>query len=67
MDIQTVMMSTHDALFRNYWLWIIILAVLYAFSLYVYFFPSSSPFGYEGFVDANAKAQIKAGQGPMIR
>jgi hypothetical protein len=40
--------STLDALFRDYTLWIIILSVLYAFSLYVYFFPT--PLSGEGFV-----------------
>jgi hypothetical protein len=37
MDINTDALA---ALIMNYNLWIIILAVLYAFSLYVYFFPT---------------------------
>ena len=57
MDLQAIMMGTNEALFRNYFLWIIILSVLYLFSMYVYFFPSSTPFGYEGFVDAEADAK----------
>lgn len=32
--------STIEALLRNYFLWIAILTVLYAFSLYIYFFPT---------------------------
>jgi len=36
-----------SALDRDYWLWVAIFGVLYAFSLYIYFFPtplSSEPF-----------------------
>jgi hypothetical protein len=36
-----------DALDRDYWLWVAIFAVLYLFSLYIYFFPtplSGEPF-----------------------
>jgi hypothetical protein len=29
-----------DALDRDYWLWVSIFAVLYVFSLYIYFFPT---------------------------
>jgi|LauGreDrversion4_1035100.scaffolds.fasta_scaffold164794_2 hypothetical protein len=39
--------GTLEALDRDYWLWVAIFAVLYAFSLYIYFFPtplSGEPF-----------------------
>jgi hypothetical protein len=32
--------ATLEALARNWMLWVIILATLYAFSLYIYFFPT---------------------------
>lgn len=41
--------ETTAALMRDYTLWIVILLVLYAFSLYVYFFPTPLN-GMEGFV-----------------
>ena len=39
--------GTLDALERDYWLWVAIFGVLYAFSLYIYFFPT--PFSGEPF------------------
>jgi len=48
-------MGTNEALFRNYFMWIIIFSVLYLFSFYIYFFPSSTPFGYDGFMDVGSQ------------
>jgi hypothetical protein len=58
MDLNTEALST---LLANYTLWIIILAVLYAFSLYVYFFPTPlSDFFYaEGFNGSYRGAVIR--------
>ena len=45
-QLSEVTAATVAALARNWMLWIIIFATLYAFSLYVYFFPTplSQPF-----------------------
>ena len=40
-----------EALDRDYWLWVAIFAVLYLFSLYIYFFPT--PLSGEPFTDAS--------------
>jgi hypothetical protein len=55
MDLQAILMGTNEALFRNYFMWIIIFSVLYLFSFYIYFFPSSTPFGYDGFMDVGSQ------------
>jgi hypothetical protein len=39
-QLSEVTAATFAALARNWMLWIIILGTLYAFSLYVYFFPT---------------------------
>ena len=46
--MDTISSETLRILVENYTLWIVILAVLYAFSLYVYFFPTPLS-GMEGF------------------
>jgi len=44
-----------DALERDYWLWVAIFGVLYAFSLYIYFFPT--PLSLERFESVPQKPQ----------
>ena len=55
--------GTLGALERDYWLWVAIFGVLYAFSLYIYFFPtplSGEPFkSFESFRNQPQRPLIK--------
>jgi hypothetical protein len=46
-----------EALERDYWLWVAIFGVLYAFSLYIYFFPT--PLSREPFRNMSQRPVIK--------